>query len=73
MMNGYYKRDCSETFDEEGWLKTGDIVYYDDDLMFYVVDRVKEVMKYRSWHVAPSLMERVKYFVTYIFIALYLI
>ncbi|CAH0545841.1 unnamed protein product [Brassicogethes aeneus] len=58
-MNGYHNADSSETFDSDGWLKTGDIVYYDDEFFFYVVDRIKEMLKYRSWHVAPAVLERV--------------
>ena len=58
-MNGYYKQDSSSTWDSNGWLKTGDIVYYDEDRFFYIVDRIKEMLKYRSWHVAPAVLEMV--------------
>ncbi|XP_045473075.1 luciferin 4-monooxygenase-like isoform X2 [Harmonia axyridis] len=57
MMNGYYKRDSSECFDRTGWLKTGDLAYYDDYHCIYVVDRVKELIKYRGWHVPPIIPE----------------
>ncbi|EEZ99576.2 uncharacterized protein LOC655644 [Tribolium castaneum] len=56
-MNGYYNLDSSESFDTDGWLKTGDIVYYDEDHCFYVVDRIKEMLKYKSWHIAPAMLE----------------
>lgn len=46
-MNGYYKMDSSDAWDADGWLKTGDIVYYDEDFCFYVVDRIKEMLKFR--------------------------
>ncbi|KAJ8919720.1 hypothetical protein NQ315_006248 [Exocentrus adspersus] len=59
IMNGYFGRDSSESFDAEGWLKTGDVVYYDEDGFFYVVDRIKEMLKYRSWHVAPAMVEKI--------------
>ncbi|KAJ8939529.1 hypothetical protein NQ314_011096 [Rhamnusium bicolor] len=59
VMNGYYGRDSSETFDAEGWLKTGDTVYYDKDHCFFIVDRIKEMLKYKSWHVAPAMVEKV--------------
>ncbi|XP_045473077.1 luciferin 4-monooxygenase-like [Harmonia axyridis] len=59
MMNGYYKRDSSECFDRTGWLKTGDLAYYDDYHCIYVVDRVKELIKYRLWHVPPIILENV--------------
>lgn len=42
--------------DEEGFYKTGDVGYYDDDNYFYIVDRVKELIKYndKSVSVSPS-------------------
>ena len=57
VMNGYYNKYCSDTFDEDGWLKTGDIVYYDEDFCFYVVDRIKEAFKYQGWFIAPTVLE----------------
>ncbi|KAK9878018.1 hypothetical protein WA026_020646 [Henosepilachna vigintioctopunctata] len=30
VMNGYLNRDSSEAFDQSGWLRTGDVVYYDE-------------------------------------------
>ncbi|RZB38699.1 4-coumarate--CoA ligase 1-like, partial [Asbolus verrucosus] len=59
VMNGYYNQDSSECFDSDGWLKTGDVVYYDEDLCFYVVDRIKEMLKYKSWHIPPAMLENV--------------
>jgi 4-coumarate--CoA ligase len=56
-MNGYFNADSSESFDEDGWLKTGDIVYYDEDYCFYVVDRIKEAFKYQGWFIAPLVLE----------------
>lgn len=52
-MNGYYRNteETSKAFDNEGYFKTGDIVYYDEDGCFYFIDRIKELMKYQSWHV----------------------
>ncbi|EFA00290.1 uncharacterized protein LOC658566 [Tribolium castaneum] len=54
----YYNADCSDVFDEEGFLKTGDIGYYDEDGCLYVIDRIKEMFKYKSWHIVPSLIEK---------------
>ncbi|XP_050311850.1 uncharacterized protein LOC126747336 isoform X2 [Anthonomus grandis grandis] len=56
---GYYRQDSSSAFDSDGWMRTGDIVYYDEDYCFYIVDRIKEMLKYRSWHVPPALLEGV--------------
>lgn len=58
-MNGYHNLDSSYCWDSEGYLKTGDVVYYDDDMCFYHVDRIKEMLKYRSWHVAPAAIEAI--------------
>lgn len=35
----------ANTFDEDGWLKTGDLVEYSEDGFFRVVDRIKSVIK----------------------------
>ncbi|KAB0798205.1 hypothetical protein PPYR_09198 [Photinus pyralis] len=55
--NGYYNLDSSQIWDESGWLKTGDLAYYDEDLCFFILGRVKEMFKYREWHVIPSVLE----------------
>ncbi|KAG5879177.1 hypothetical protein JTB14_037435 [Gonioctena quinquepunctata] len=57
VMNGYYNRDFSNRFDEEGWFRTGDVVTYDENCYFYVVDRLKEMLKYRGWHIPPAILE----------------
>lgn len=59
-MNGYYNRNSSEAFDSDGWLRTGDIMYFDEDFCFYVVDRIKQMLKYKSWHVPPAMIETVR-------------
>ncbi|MBV8087283.1 MAG: 4-coumarate--CoA ligase family protein [Chloroflexi bacterium] len=43
----------------EGWLHTGDIGYVDADGFFYVVDRVKELIKYKGYQVPPAELEAV--------------
>lgn len=45
------------TIDEEGWLHTGDIGYIDDDDQIFIVDRLKELIKYKGFQVAPSELE----------------
>lgn len=35
----------------------GDIAYYDDDQYFYIVDRLKELIKVKGFQVAPSELE----------------
>lgn len=52
-MKGYYgnSEETSLTIDAEGWLHTGDIGYYDEDNNFYIVDRIKELIKYKGYQV----------------------
>lgn len=47
VMKGYYKNKAAteEIITEDGFLKTGDIVYFDDDEHFYLTDRLKELIK----------------------------
>lgn len=47
-MSEYYARPdaTSDAFDADGYLKTGDLFYYDDDYNFHFVDRVKDLIKY---------------------------
>jgi acyl-CoA synthetase (AMP-forming)/AMP-acid ligase II len=61
VMKGYLNRpDATEaTITPDGWLKTGDIGYYDEDGYFYFVDRLKELIKYNAYQVAPAELEAV--------------
>jgi len=45
--------------DAEGWCHTGDLGYVDEDGYFYIVDRLKELIKYKGYQVAPSELEAV--------------
>lgn len=59
LFNGYYKQDSSDCWDKNGWYKTGDVVYYDEDKWFYHVDRLREMFKFRQWHIIPSMLEAI--------------
>lgn len=59
IMNGYYKRDSSFAFDTDGWLKTGDIVYFDEDFCFYFTDRIKDLLIYRDQQISPASIENI--------------
>ncbi|XP_050531474.1 luciferin 4-monooxygenase isoform X2 [Daktulosphaira vitifoliae] len=59
VMKGYYgnPKETSNTIDEDGWLHTGDVGYYDKNLNFFIVDRIKELIKYKGYQVAPAELE----------------
>jgi len=44
----------SEILDSEGWLRTGDLCYIDKDGFVYIVDRLKELIKYKGYQVSAS-------------------
>ena len=55
MMTGYLDReDATRETIKDGWLHSGDIAYATDDGHFFVVDRVKEMIKYKGHQVAPA-------------------
>ncbi len=59
---GYFENEKAnaESFDSEGFFKTGDIVYCDKKTKkWYVVDRKKELIKVRAFQVAPPELEAV--------------
>ncbi|CAL4893055.1 unnamed protein product [Urochloa decumbens] len=61
VMTGYVGDDEANacTFDSEGWLKTGDLCYIDNDGFLFVVDRLKELIKYKGYQVPPAELELV--------------
>jgi acyl-CoA synthetase (AMP-forming)/AMP-acid ligase II len=61
VMRGYLNnpKATSMTIDEEGWLHTGDIGHADEDAYFYIVDRLKELIKYKGYQVPPAELEAV--------------
>ncbi|MFF3834443.1 4-coumarate--CoA ligase family protein [Streptomyces sp. NPDC002458] len=59
VMKGYLGRPdaTAAMIDEDGWLHTGDVGRVDADGWLYVVDRVKELIKYKGYQVAPADLE----------------
>ena len=52
-MKGYIDNPeaTSETITSDGWLRTGDIAYYDEKERFFIVDRLKELIKVHGFQV----------------------
>ncbi len=61
MMRGYLEKPeaTAETITEDGWLRTGDIARIDADGNAYIVDRLKELIKYKGYQVPPAELEAV--------------
>ena len=61
VMKGYLNRPdaTAAMIDADGWLHTGDIGYADDDGCFFIVDRLKELIKYKGMQIAPAELEAV--------------
>ncbi len=61
VMKGYYNNASAtaETLTEDGWLHTGDIVRMDADGYVWVLDRLKELIKYKGFQVPPAELEGV--------------
>ncbi len=59
VMAGYLNQPeaTAATIDEDGWLHTGDIGYVDENTFCHVVDRVKELIKFKGFQVAPAELE----------------
>ncbi len=58
-MKGYLNQpgETADCIDREGWYHTGDVGYVDPEGWFYIVDRTKELIKYKGMQVAPAELE----------------
>ena len=61
VMKGYLHNDraTGEIIDADGWLHTGDVGYYDEEQDFFIVDRIKDLIKYKGFQVPPAELEDV--------------
>jgi acyl-CoA synthetase (AMP-forming)/AMP-acid ligase II len=59
IMRGYLNKPeaTAETIDSDSWLHTGDVGYVDEEGDIFIVDRVKELIKYKALQVAPAELE----------------
>jgi len=61
VMKGYLNNPeaTARTIDSHGWLHTGDIAHYDRDEYFFIVGRLKELIKYKGFQVPPAELEAI--------------
>ena len=61
VMKGYLNRPdaTAAMIDADGWLHTGDIGFADERGCFFIVDRLKELIKYKGMQIAPAELEAV--------------
>jgi 4-coumarate--CoA ligase len=59
VMRGYLNNPeaTSATIDSDGWLHTGDVGHVDEDGHYFIVDRLKELIKYKGFQVPPAELE----------------
>ena len=59
VMIGYLNNETAtrDTLTSDGWLKTGDVAIIDADGYMFIVDRLKELIKYKGFQVAPAELE----------------
>jgi len=58
IMQGYFNNvQATEFTIKQGWLHTGDIGYFDEGGQLFVVDRLKELIKYKGFQIAPAELE----------------
>ncbi len=54
VMKGYWNNPTAtrDMIGQDGWLRTGDVAYYDDEGNFFIVDRLKELIKVKGFQVS---------------------
>ncbi|XP_052752000.1 luciferin 4-monooxygenase-like isoform X2 [Galleria mellonella] len=59
LVKEYYNNpeETAKAFTEDGWYKTGDLLYRDQDGNYYYVERIKMLIKYRNYQVIPVELE----------------
>jgi 4-coumarate--CoA ligase len=59
VMQGYLNnaKATAESITEDGWLRTSDIAKIDEDGYMFITDRLKELIKYKGFQVAPAELE----------------
>ncbi|XP_065161617.1 luciferin 4-monooxygenase-like [Atheta coriaria] len=58
-MCGYYKNTTIDVWDNQGFLKTGDLGYFNEKYELFIVDRIKEMFRFNGRHTIPARIERI--------------
>uniref|UniRef100_A0A0E0R2Y3 4-coumarate--CoA ligase n=1 Tax=Oryza rufipogon TaxID=4529 RepID=A0A0E0R2Y3_ORYRU len=58
-VTGYLNDDDDAFTRKDGWLRTGDIAYFDSDGYLFIVGRLKDTIKYKGFQIAPADLEAV--------------
>lgn len=61
VMRGYLNNptETAKVLTEDGWLRTGDVGWYDNNGDFYITDRSKDLIKVNAFQVSPSELENI--------------
>jgi long-subunit acyl-CoA synthetase (AMP-forming) len=56
---GYLNNESAtkSSIDSNGWFHTGDVGHYDEKERFFITDRLKELIKFKAWSIAPAEVE----------------
>jgi acyl-CoA synthetase (AMP-forming)/AMP-acid ligase II len=59
VMKGYWNnpKETAACLTPDGWLHTGDVARFDEDGYLYLIERLKEMIKYKGYQVAPAELE----------------
>ncbi|MCH7653755.1 MAG: AMP-binding protein, partial [Chloroflexi bacterium] len=59
VMKGYFENPeaTAETLTNDGWIRTGDIVQMNEEGYVWILDRKKELIKYKGFQVPPAELE----------------
>ncbi|XP_001656167.2 probable 4-coumarate--CoA ligase 1 [Aedes aegypti] len=55
----YNQEATDEIMTDDGWVCSGDIGYFDKDSFLFLVDRKKEIIKYKNYQISPAEIEAV--------------
>lgn len=53
----YNKAATDELLTDDGWVGTGDVGYFDADNFLFLIDRKKEIIKYKGYQISPAEIE----------------